>query len=156
MAYDHKSFMKGLAAGLVSKGRLPKGEQKEPVAYLYNGVRLPKLPVVDGFTYAYIARRTSTDSYILYSSSVQGVMKTTLGLYQSIAVYFGNDCAYEYTVENNAWVTDDVTPKADQIVIYTSLGGLGNCAEVLWSNVDILNDDGSVYHEASDPVPVYE
>ncbi|MBR5862186.1 MAG: hypothetical protein IKZ08_02550 [Bacteroidales bacterium] len=53
--FDLKSWLIGLIVGLVEKPMLLNAVKKEPIAYLYNGVQLPKLPEWDKEQYPYAA-----------------------------------------------------------------------------------------------------
>ena len=156
MAYDHKSFLKGLAAGLVSKGRLPKGEQKEPVDYLYNGVRLPKLPEWDESVYPYV---------YLTKNIIGGIQADYFFTFSATPVYWDTKApAYGYALwatgrlfHANVYVTEDKTEievmgETDEDPIHAD-----GIWEIIWTNTDILNTDGeTIWLEASEPIPVYE
>jgi hypothetical protein len=58
-----KSFQTGLALGLAGK---PLPIKKEPAEYLYNNIRLPKLPEYDKETYPYAVIGSYYDGWITY------------------------------------------------------------------------------------------
>jgi hypothetical protein len=115
-------------------------QEKQPTAYLYNGVRLPALPEWDKETYPYACiGKMSTDSFINVCSS------------SPFAVIDGV-CSFKGAVLHNAY------NKFGEWSGFTSfnLSSYLSYSDVLWTNTDILNSDGSVYLSASDPIPVYE
>ena len=126
-----------------------KIERRIPAAYLYNGVRLPKLPEWDkgAYPYALISDRYSLEpTLVLTSAPLSTPVEATFG--QNF-VKVANECQYmRYILENNAWV------------IYTAPTTLTGASEgyddLVWSSYDIPNVDNSVYLAASEPVPVYE
>ena len=139
-----KSFVKGILLGEVGTP-LPRG--KEPVAYLYNGVRLPPLPDYDKSKYPFariakanaggrIGFRASTTEYYAYQGNY-GICIATQAVdilcfyYESTGQWSDlheNINMYEVLLHNDNWV---------------------------WTNHDIKKD-GVVLFKASDPVPVYE
>lgn len=121
---------------------------REPVAYLYNGVRLPKLPEWDKSKYPYAFIRytlgESIAQYGLYVCSHSQIwespdcVRTTVGTQmRACTVWAGND----------AWGAfgDEYTREADTVL-----------TDVIWANWNILDADGNEGLSASDPVPVYE
>lgn len=118
----------------------------EPVAYLYNGVRLPKLPEWDRNTYPYavflVGNISGTVSlYILsaveYAVNSRGVWSVTIPIGTPIA-----------TVAEGATRWSDFSE-----LTYATEPYVGN---IDWANFDVLNEDGTVFLAASDPIPVYE
>lgn len=134
-----------LIAGLCSRP-LPMGT-REPVAWLYNGVRLPGLPVWDRvkYPYAFIGYDLLM-GYMLYilpvpliaylSGNVEAVGKPGSFIEYKGAEYY-----------ENAW---------GELVTFYMQSDAGITPKPIWSNYDILNEDGTLYLAASDPVPVYE
>lgn len=144
--YDKLSFLKGLALGLAGKP-LEFAPKKEPVAYLYNGVRLPKLPEWDKEAYPY--------AVIDWYEGGFGVAFWRLYLFPVNLSGNGDSailpggityCWYNYkTEEDTAWeYTASATPNNETVFV------------PIWTNTDILNEDRAVYLAKSDPVPVYE
>lgn len=150
---DLKSFLKGLALGLAGKP-LEFAPGKEPVAYLYNGVRLPKLPEWDKETYpyAYIAKYSMTEMYhfrVFASPLVFNVDDATgksIGLQtptsESIAY-----CCYHFEEGDADWrlVSEASTFESTDVILLLK-----------WANHTVYHENGTVYMAASDPVPVYE
>lgn len=147
MEYDSVSFKTGLVIAALSRGKLPKSE---PVAFLYNGVKLPGLPVVEGFDKAFIRKHPyfggayslycfSEIEYVKHDDNTQNIVCNATN-----CRYFDNlDNAGESVVDHWASYRVDEGSVAFQ-----------NWA--IWSNFTMYNLDGSVCMEASDPVPVYE
>lgn len=145
-----RSFVMGMLPGEVSRAQFPQA-QKEPVAYLYNGVRLPKLPEWDKETYPYawIYQAISSGTYYLRISDTPVVRRLypdygTASFYSS-----GTGCRFNNT--NGKWEQFDIEwgepfdnyfPESRYLTI--------------WVNQDMLNSDGTVYLAASAPIPVYE
>lgn len=148
---DKLSFLKGLALGLAGKP-LEFAPGKEPVAYLYNGVRLPKLPE-SKYPHAYINKYTTIDLKKRYSIifTDKPVADHTGNIYCEDVYYTQYNC-YEADITNGVW-TLAVEDKFTDIVGSTH----GPVSQIIWSNYDILYADSTVVSfEASDPVPVYE
>lgn len=122
------------------------GYYPAPIAYLYNGVRLPKLPEWDKETYpyAYIGERSGSAEYqgqiVLWftkgEAKISSSGTTIYNLSQSNAQY------YLYEENTNKWNGFEYSLMAHM--------------KVFWTNTDIINTDGSVYCAASNPIPVYE
>ena len=130
----------------------------EPVAYLYNGVRLPDIRMVytderaEQFPYAFISKYS--DDYKLYAFSYKQV--------HSSPYYDEGGGIYISSAGKEAHLDSELS----QWVFWWGTGGLSGitteradgtvATEIVWANYDILNKDGSVYLAASDPIPVYE
>ena len=145
--FDLRSWLTGYALGLCGKPLPFSKVQKEPVAYLYNGVRLPKLPET-GYQYAIISKTKDDytlglyDEYVLFVTNQQPIKGTG-----SITFPAGTYRIYEYrTTEAFGWVEE-----ANENDKY-----INAFYDLFWCNEDILNENGSVYFAASEPIPVYE
>ena len=144
--FDKRSFWLGVSLGLSGKG-LP--QSKQPTFYLYNGVKLPPLPEWDREMYPYAAIQDYTNSnsagWRLYL--VAGDAQYN---YEGVIAKFGGESVlysgYTMLVGEKTW------KKAEE---YQGASLLLN-DRLMWSNFDVLNEDGSVYLAASEPVPVYE
>lgn len=137
------------------RGMKQPEEEKTPVAYLYNGVQLPKLPEVD-FSYALmvidpedtVARNAKVyfaETALKYDPIKRIFYGEPYGKYIAYRCFFG---------EGYDWHGFQGT--IDQL---GSSGGYGTFEEnsLIWGNHDIINyNDNSVYVPASEPVPVYE
>jgi hypothetical protein len=135
-----RDFVKGLIPGLVVAPLPYTGS--EPVAYLYNGIPLPALPEWDkeAYPYAVIVQNNSSGNYLFVADDEV----FTAGIDGAVGRLFPGAC---YRYGDGAWQP------------YSS--GASN-AKGVWSNRDIYYSDGveevggTLYMEASDPVPVYE
>lgn len=112
--------------------------------YLYNGVLLPDINEVwtDKETYPYALIRKSTDITSLWFAK---------------AIRFYNETNFAdgvWSVEVNDAVSYWLTDSGNDWNLYgeTTGGWMTAITSVIWSNSDILNEDGSVYLPASDPV----
>lgn len=133
------SFLEGLALGLTG-APLPIGG-REPVAYLYNRVRLPPLPEWDkeAYPYAFIF----VDMYGWTTFKATNVRPYYNGNTMSVLRYdsLKND------IVNGGWRQ-----------AYTVMTGQNHTSHILpfWTNFDLLAEDGSVYMQGTAPIPVYE
>ena len=137
-----KSFLIGYALGLSGKPLPLSGG--EPVAYLYNGVRLPKLPEWDKEAYPYAGIFSMSVGFMFRALSptayyFQNGDEWTLGSFD------GNLSSTKYNDKDN-W---------GRLSHDTSYGGLP-APVLIWTNFDFMNEDGSVYLAASEPIPVYD
>ena len=159
-AFDLTAWLTGYALGLCGKP-LPFSTKKEPVAYMYNGVRLPKLPEWDRVAYPYavingIGIGDAISYYRLSICNKYNVFEADSGY-----IYFGEssggstDITFmqsECNPTNGTW-SDFEEASSRNITITGKTNSLFKPAN--WSNVDITLD-GTTYLTASDPVPVYE
>ena len=141
-----RSSVMGLLLGQFSSP-LPMA-QKEPIAYLYNGIQLPPMPEWDKVKYPYaVIRKDLADQYFV---------EFTDKLY----VYDGDNRNFwcyapvklkGYKWQDNQYYTDW------KFELESEYTGVKHTAYyIFWTNTDILNEDGSVYLSASEPIPVYE
>ena len=142
-----RSFVKGLILGCCGK-LLQIVRKTDPVAYLYNGVQLPQLPYWDKETYPYaFIRATSSGAYYVWCGSDPAGIKVGSGLVATgLQLSVFAPCIFWQLVENG-WLF-----RAKKIEV----SGSFSPEQLAWSNYDILNEDGTVYLAASDPIPVYE
>lgn len=124
------NWKQAFALGLCSVGEY-KGE---PVAYLYNGVRLPDISTVwdkTAYPYAMITNPSDTSTYnlVLTPSSIT-VTEDGVG---------GSWSGKRYKIVDGVW---------------TSVTGMGS-GIVIWANYDVYNRNGTLYLAATDPIPVY-
>ncbi len=117
----------------------------EPVAAVYNGIKLPPLPEYDTETYpyAYIVRHNaSTNSEYCYFYATKSEQKIDAdGFFPSYNLIFSDDLAFEH--KNGSWASIFAT----------------NYVKALWANTDVYYDEeagGGLYLAASDPIPIYE
>lgn len=147
-----KSFLIGYALGLSGKPLpLSGGEPSvEPVAYLYNGVRLPKLPEWDKETYPYALITYNTAGfYVIYCFSCEPAVASKVN-----STLVPLDGSGEYINLVSFGKKEDA--KFGNPVTFTALLGSVTTGTI-WTNFDLLyRDTGSVYLAASEPIPVYE
>ena len=117
---------------------------------LYNGVKLPKTPTVEGCPYAAFAAVESTpDTYELILSENKGVINSNGRVYFAA----GKLCSYAYTTSQD--IADALgISKGEWVLLFSDTTDYDWAAVPLWSNHDILNTDNSVYLAASDPIPL--
>ena len=155
-----------------------KKQDREPVAYLYNGVRLPKLPEWDRKTYPYavISDAPGFANFgvcyqLMISSSPTEITSSGTRYHVSNAVAKAY-LIFVYNEEIDAAMREDGTTLEEyaamafgmELDIWTMLAEYDNYEAgfpidsnpTRWANHYILNEDGTVYLAASEPVPVYE
>lgn len=134
---------------------------KQPTAYSYNGVVLPKLPEWDKtvYPYAVIVYFPVEDTAWLWVSVADGYYKDdydagSQGIWEVISVpensYYGR---FDYTT------TDSFELKYIDRKNVTGALFVGNddgSSYLLWSNYDVMDESGGLYLAKSDPIPVYE
>jgi hypothetical protein len=119
------------------------GEQGTNVQmYSYNGIVLPALPEWDKTAYPYAL---ISDRHTLYLFDRVEYGYTNIGAW-SFSLSNGYDTS-TYDHELAEWGAV-IKRNFKLVTVY------GNSFK--WANFDVLNEDGSVYIAASDPVPVYE
>lgn len=146
--FDLQSFLTGLAMALVSRGQFPK-PTAEPVAFLYNGVRLPRLPVVEGYPHIVMRFAGGVMAYFYAFSEPHHMTMTNSDGSKCVGVTAGE--TYVYARCRQGGDSSFSTPEeivADNDIFFASV--------LNWSNYDVLNEDGTIYLAASEPIPVYE
>lgn len=140
-----KSWLMGLALALAGKPRLLA--KREPVAWLYNGVRFPLVPERNRkkYPYVFIAKSLILKSYHAIASQEPAVVLN--GSFGTID--------YEYPWlrlnydEETGWGNwREMAEDAESSFVADSSGA--------WTNYDLLKEDGSIWLAASEPIPVYE
>lgn len=113
---------------------------REPVTWLYNGVRLPGLPEWDRETYLY--------AYIGYSKlSHRYALKLLTDIaYTSDGTGMYYDYDYGYRNGDVGWTDNGESTREEAYDIDS----------VIWANFDVIGSAGTVLVEASNPIPVYE
>lgn len=129
---------------------LPLNTKREPVAYLYNGVRLPKLPEWDREMYPYAViiydAFLYAGEYMLFVSDAVVNVINALG---GDSPYTDGSCLC-YRIENS------------EFVHYSQLDNtLITGSEIVWANHNIYRgpqdeEPGKLVLSASEPIPVYE
>lgn len=151
----------GLPAYLL--GRRIAGQRKRtPVAYLYNGVRLPALPEWDKRTYPYAAISSATMGgatvYYLVVSTVKLNFKRVFSYWYFYPQEDGRLQNYAPKQSENTWELMELGSNTVITSEFTA-GSTGIAAvsdTVVWANYDLSYSNGSAYISASEPVPVYE
>lgn len=105
--------------------------------YLYNGVRLPKLPEWDKEAYPLCIICEGEERFVLrcYSSNKKGVLQS------GVPIFIGD---IRFILSDEVWVQTDYRYDGDVSI---------------WANYDlmywIVDDEYALYLAASDPVPLY-
>ena len=153
------SFMLGFITGVTSVGGVA---QKEPVAYLYNGVRLPKLPEWDKTAYPYAFIRAVADYglYELYVFKTEPTWFKVNIVWNYYGVEDGNTHmkASHYVGHSEHWDYSAAILGQSALTEKTSGGYVTNSHfnQIFWANFDVLDENGAVVLYKSDPIPVYE
>ena len=153
------TFQAGLAAGIVSGMRFPmvvEQVRKTPVAYLYNGVRLPPLPEWDKETYPYAMMTPpmlgGSRLYLLSEWEYYYYHNSISGFSQEGIKYSKGSPTYKASVDGAEWERMPDVVNASQVIF----------EYILWANTDVVCQSdyykpaGSIYLAASEPIPVYE
>lgn len=141
--FDLQSFLTGLAMALCSRGRIPT-PQREPVAFLYNGVRLPKFPELQ-YQYAVIGKGINLKTYLRTSQSVSYKSGTSVLIPRPTKDWVLTDGEWIYDGE-----TIPVEGEGGSTVAFAQ-------SRVIWANHPIVDTDtNETFLEESTPVPVYE
>lgn len=132
-------------------GRRISGQRRKPervpVAYLYNGVRLPPAPSHDSAVLPYMMLAKDNyfgggeGNYYLWLSSapwVKGILGCTIEKPSS---------GFSYAKSTDSW------EQAEKWVDGSPFFAPSN---PIWANYDVLNSDGTLYLAASEAVPIYE
>lgn len=161
-----RSSVMGLLLGQFSSP-LPE-VQKEPVAYLYNGVRLPKLPELP-YKYAVIECFEDSDGVMRYGRLIcsSEPIYRTLSVLQSGFDILGDVVFFGFVSNEDYWDTyfgiDSALPINEWVKIdenhfdERTFENEFLVADFTWANHDVIySSDGSVSMSASKPVPIYE
>ena len=127
--------------------------------YLYNGREAPYLPDYDAVAYPHLVMTVATKS----SSSVS-VGDISLCLSPYPLMFNGSNVVMSGAPERTKYLLYRYSPSNGDTEFSLKgeySGGTANkvtypsSEDAFWTNHDILNEDGSVYLAASDPIPVY-
>ena len=153
-------FMGWKAGNWVARQR---GKAKPPVAYLYNGYRLPPLPEWDREKYPYIMMNWFNDSgkplssCLLYAFSKPYHLTHYRTLYDDYTICPPEDetilCSKSRYINGVYSPFSDMLESPSETYPYNQNGLTSNPD---WANYDVLNKNGTLYLAASEPVPVYE
>jgi hypothetical protein len=174
MTEEMRSRVLGMILGSVSRGQFP---QREPIGYLYGhvakegetpthtingvgyvGVVAPGLPVVDGYDYMAISRFVS-NGVTTYTADFTTVKLVSNEVAFGYRIGFDNSIYAEgylgqYRLSESKW-----EQLAIDMTIDTSSDFFKYDTEndhLIWTNHDIVNEDGTVYLAAIEPIPIYE
>lgn len=130
-------------------GRRIAGQRRKqdrvPVAYLYNGVRLPPLPEWDMEKYPYADIYYSENEYGNYVLRFKS--KPFEKMIGFDALKFDDAATAYYRAENDKWVYNSGSESSRGMTFYT---------DFVWTNTDLILSDGTVIMAASEPIPVYK
>ena len=118
--------------------------------FLYNGVRLPKIPdsVLASYPYAWIRNNTRTGYYDLLLSQEPWYLKDENTLEKSTTSTMWYQIAIASSATTEAWVYNSDYASA--------VWGNESDRRIMWSNHDIPNGSATatdIYFEGTDPVP---
>ena len=127
--------------------------------YLYNGIELPELPEWDKDTYPYaciVRPRAGDDNMrILIVSAASFIVEVRVGYGTNIefGVLLDNGVPAKRT--ESISIADNPLSWGEIAYDYTYSYGVALGEHViLWSNTDVFDEDGEVFMEGTDPVPV--
>lgn len=153
MANFDSDFMKGFALGKQLRPQVLAG-LKEATMYSYNGVVLPKIPVVDGYPHMVMVYTEITGRANLYAFS-DPVFAREAENNGVVSVWAWADEAGLYckwhSTDGGDWVEDLIGGTANTTAAGITVGG-----NPAWANKNICYEDGTVYLAGTTPVPVYE
>ena len=146
---DPTSLLMGWLTGEMVKAMLSK--KKEPVTYLYNGVRLPKLPEVEGYDNAFTQNKDDVFLVLSNAKLYEHISVSMPEKYPHALTWETAGTSRFYQLSGAEWVfAGSVDHQADES--YLGAGEL-----VFWSSCSIYNEDGiTLFLEGSAPIPVYE
>ena len=161
MAFDLKSWLTGFALGYAGR---PLPVLGEAAYYLYNGVKLPKLPEWDRekFPYAvieYCGDRMGYRTLYCFSEPKQLVYSDSLNAWR---LYIPDGEVYLRSYRGIYANTEDEARDFLENAEYpeptekTGAEWLAQASELLWANYDIYDADGNLHLSTSNPVPIYE
>lgn len=151
---DRKAFEEGMILALVSPP-LPHVAKKEPIAYSYNGVRLPGLPEWDkeAYPYAFI-RCTNIGSFSEDTKQVRLLILSEMPT---------SDYNVTFEEAYDCYLTEEAATEAGYDTYgkwieknFSSQTGSYLTLQVFWSNFDFFKTDGTLVVAAFEPIPVYE
>lgn len=162
------AYQKGFAAAKALYCKSGASLGKTPVAFLYNGVPLPLLPLLsdqDDENYQNLVIYESESAYSAYALTKE----SHVAIYQSAngeQIYLEADgpALFAYSYKNypdydgwgyvqgiKGW--NPTQYGVDTILMY---GGKAY-SKIIWANHDIFTDDGTLYFaKCGEPIPVYE
>lgn len=132
-------YWKGFWAGRAIAVRLAGLGMEVSDWYLYNGVRLPKLPEWDKTVYPYAVvlyvNSTGKSGGYWFAPIDYERSCTTSGLMRGFAGYL----QYQCKTDSNTWVLSEMSTLVSPLV--------------RWANYNVLDTFGDLYLPASEPIP---
>lgn len=156
---DFRSRVLGTIIGTLSRGQFPK-PTAEPVAFLYNGVRLPDIFTVytpelqKSHPFVVIIYHPSANSYSLNFYAEQNYYEANGTEWFGYDEYTPN--LVRYKIENGEWVLHSNPGKFNLLVDKNGGYAPETSPTAIWTNFDLYYSDGTLYSAKSEPVPVYE
>ena len=175
---DLRSWLTGYTLGLAGKP-IPICVKREPVAYLYNGVRLPKFPDYYGTLtehplkdYRYVFVNTHPNSKGEYEAMLATVpffavlndygFNDRYGIHSDVPKDgFVSHVYLYYDPGQNRWKPGGINTnvpydRAYPLCSWVLLDEMSNPA--VWFNHDVYDEPGKtvIFEKSPDPVPVYE
>ena len=153
-----KSKLAGIIAAWCAPVRQFPKPTAEPVAFLYNGVRLPGLPVVEGKEFMEILYVIPQNDYHKIGYYMVTAYSTPYYVNpEDGKTYYSADGEYTYF---SAWNTDGSIRdgfEEPQTESYSKDEWAGTfSSNLIWTNFDVCDSTGKVLLAGSEPVPVYE
>ena len=139
-------------------------EEKTPIAYLYNGVRLPDINAVwtdkETYPYAYITHlkyvdeTDSLDAVLLYLSDTAAY---SFSLVDGVYMIPTGSKVQTYHFIDQEIVLGEESESTETYTAIHQMFDESNGYSAVWASADIKGEsDEIVYFAASEPVPVYE
>ena len=159
MTEKDKDFLEGLAISAACHVLPARKVFREPIAYSYNGVILPKLPEWDREKYPYVVimQSISSTEYVAQALAAPLYTEDTVSLAGKplFHLYYDESHFLQSAIdETGIWKKWYELPSS---YLTHRLEYDGTTENVLvWANHDILNEDGTLYLAASEAIPVYE
>lgn len=139
------------------RGAASEQEPGEPVAYLYNGVRLPEVPEWDDGAYdKALIQVSGTQYYFTPFNSPACYYDNSYGAFFVQAPH-NKSATYRLNDGDAAWSLRSEAGECG--TSHTNSLFYGYCRDfkkIVWANFDVLDENGNLYLAASEPVPVYE
>lgn len=141
--------------GLLVRIALLPGPWKKLVGYSFNGTVLPPLPEWDRekYPYAYIGKP------IYRMLDLQFPEYEYFLISADTPAYYAESVQIQWLAYNEPWELKIYGTKAGSpwTLLTTQTSGSNRwwIAEDIWTNTDVLTEEGEVYLAASEPVPFY-
>ena len=146
------AYVSGMVARMCGRRTPYPYSAPVPVAYLYNGIRLPALPEWDREKYPYAAIGKWSDVYQLYFSTVPLTYRNVNpNTWYFDATEDGEALVYQTTTGAMIWEEHEARTFTAGHAVYVMLG------KPHWASYDInRSTSGNIVLAASEPIPVYE